>query len=159
MLTRAQAVPWFISITLILAAAALLPAHQSNSDETRTSASVSGELAYKFSNGRTWKGLDKQTKIMMVDGIEEGIFFLMREVYASSSSQQRALTEAQVASLTVSGFHMSDIVQQIDRFYGDSSNLRIPVVDAYTYSMKKIRGAKQQDLENYEAKLRQTYNN
>jgi hypothetical protein len=54
---------------------------------------------------------------------------------------------------------MSDVVQQIDRFYGDSSNLRIPVVDAYKYAVKKMHGAKQQELDDYEAELRRKFNN
>ena len=135
-----------------------LTAQEAKNDESRTTSPITRQMGYKFSNGRTWRDLDRQSKIMWVDGTEEGIFFLMREVYSDASAADRALIESHATRLTVPGFHMSDIVQQIDTFYSDSSNLRVPVVDAYEYSMKKMHGAKQQDLEDYQAKLRQMYN-
>jgi len=84
--------------------------------------------------------------------------FLMREVYPNESAANRGAVQAQVNRLMIAGFHMSDIVQQIDHFYADSSNLRVPAVDAYKYAMKKMHGTNQQELENYEAILRKTYN-
>src|ERR1700719_448433 len=149
---------WLIPMILVVFLAVSLLAHQVADDESRTSTPITVDMNYKFSNGRTWRGLDRQTKIMWVDGTEEGIMFLMREVYPNESAPDRAIVQAQADSLTIAGFHMSDVVQQIDHFYADSSNLRVPTVDAYKYAMKKMHGANQQELENYQASLRQTYN-
>jgi len=53
---------------------------------------------------------------------------------------------------------MSDLVQQIDKFYSDSVNLRIPVIEAYVYTIKKLKGDSSKDLVDLETLLRKTYN-
>ena len=53
---------------------------------------------------------------------------------------------------------MYDLVQQIDKFYSDSANLRIPVIEAYVYTNKKLIGDSSKDLTDLETLLRRTYN-
>ena len=60
--------------------------------------------------------------------------------------------------LSIKGFRYSDLVQQVDMVYADSSNLRIPIVEAYRYILKKLRGASPETLANEIAKLRKSYN-
>jgi hypothetical protein len=83
---------------------------------------------------------------------------MVREVYPHASVADRAMIETTHDRLTIRGFRTSDVVQQIDGFYQDSSNLRIPVVEAYKYAIKKMHGAKQHELEDYAAELRKIYN-
>lgn len=75
---------------------------------------------------------------------------------ADPSPSTEVAAHKETDKLTISGFRQSDVADQIDLFYRDSSNLRIPVVDAYKYAMKKMHGAKSQELDNYSAELRLT---
>ena len=95
---------------------------------------------------------------MQVEGIENGMMLLLRESYPKLSAPDRVVLEAEIKELTISGFRMSDVVQQIDDLYADSSNIRIPMADAYEYAMKKMHGANPRELGDYAAKLRATYN-
>ena len=44
---------------------------------------------------------------------------------------------------------MSDIVNQIDRFYLEKGNRVIPIVFAYCYTVRKLAGASEADLKEY----------
>jgi len=44
---------------------------------------------------------------------------------------------------------MSDIVNQINNFYTAKENLLIPIVFAYCYTIKKLAGATDKELEDY----------
>ncbi len=118
-----------------------------------------GHGRYAWTNGKAWKVLDSQTKIGFLKGIEEGIFLLLRQNVenAREDSNEKSLG-IKVKELTIGGFRFSDLAEQIDDFYADSSNVKIPVVDAYTYTLRKLRGAKRQDLEDLIAALRARYN-
>jgi len=60
--------------------------------------------------------------------------------------------------LTIKGFRFSDIMEEIDRFYEQASNRRVPVVDAYRYVLKKFRGKAPEELAITESVLRKKYN-
>jgi hypothetical protein len=45
-----------------------------------------------------------------------------------------------------------------DLFYSDSANIRVPIIEAYRYSVMKMKGAENSQLERVVTKLRQTYN-
>ena len=149
---------WPALIASVLVTATFLPTQQTE-DESRTLTALTEHLNYKFSNGKTWRDVDHQSRIIWVDGIEEGVMLTIREVHPHTVLADRAVIDAVPDGLSIKGFHMSDVVQQIDRFYSDSSNLRIPVVDAYKYAVKKMHGAKRQELDDYETELRRKFNN
>jgi hypothetical protein len=117
---------------------------------------VVGRGGYRWGNGKAWKLLDGQSKITYLTGIQEGAFLLLRE--ASRNGGSNAVIEREAVNLNVTGFRESDLSSQVDGFYNDSANLRIPVVDAYKYVLKKLRGAKTSELDAYISELRQTYN-
>ena len=48
---------------------------------------------------------------------------------------------------------MTDMITSIDRFYGDSKNLLIPIVFAYCYNIKKFAGVSEEELISYRDKL------
>ena len=58
-----------------------------------------------------------------------------------------------ISNLTKQGksneISMSDVVNQIDKFYSEQENLVIPIVFAYCYTIKKLAGAKDEDLKEY----------
>lgn len=126
-------------------------------DETETGVMVSGTRGIMARNGRSWKDLDRQSKIMLLVGIQEGVTLLLKRLFDEGlfdeDKAQRVLD-----ALTISGFRFSDIVKQIDLFYSDSANVRIPVLEADRYSLLKMKGKKTSDLEQVLVGLRQTYN-
>jgi hypothetical protein len=107
-------------------------------------------------NGRTWQGLDKQSKIMFLTGIQDGVTLLLEQLSDQNYPEgaQRALMDANM----ITGFRFSDIAKQVDVFYSDSANIRVPVIEAYKYSLLKMKGANNSDLEQVIVRLRQTYN-
>lgn len=97
-------------------------------------------------NGKAWQKLGLQSHITYITGINEGLVLAEREGLNTERFQPP------------SGFRMSDLVQQIDKFYSDSANLRIPVIEAYVYTIKKLHGDSLKDLTDLETLLRKTYN-
>ncbi len=134
-------------------------------DEARTKELIvvvphSKAITYSWENGRNWNDYDMQSKINFLYGIEQGALLLTRELANAEPKQidsEKILQK--VESLTISGFKFSDLVKQIDLFYGDSANVRIPIVDAYMHALKKLRGGTTGQLEDELAALRKKYNN
>ena len=145
-------------IALLLTATVSPLSPQTTDEEETTNVQVTKQLELGFSNGNRWQAVDRQSRIMWVQGIEEGMALMLREAYPHFSVTDRAVMEKKFKALLIQGFRTSDVVKQIDEFYEDSSNLRIPVVDAYKYTIRKMHGAKQRELEDYAAQLRQRYN-
>lgn len=48
---------------------------------------------------------------------------------------------------------MNDVVNEIDNFYSVEDNLVIPIIFAYCYTIKKIAGAKTEDLDEYRSEV------
>ncbi len=149
------------SVLFVAIILALLP-HQvvaQTSDNEQRTKGIVGQGRYSWANGRAWKVLDAQSRIAFLNGIEEGVFLLLRHSWEKTNlDAEKRLLEKEADQLTVKGFRFYDLVQQVDDFYRDSSNVRIPVVDAYIYTLRKLKGAKKQDLEDYAAELRSKYN-
>jgi len=118
-------------------------AQENGEQETRTWAAVSDHTDYLFSNGKAWRALDAKSKITELEGIEQGMMMLVRETYPRLSPADRALLDEEPLKLMVKGFRMSDVAEQLDAYYKDSSNLRVPIAEAYKYSILKMRGARQ----------------
>lgn len=135
------------------------PVAAQTSEQEQITKGVVGHSRYSWTNGRAWKVLDGQSKIAFLTGTEEGIYLLLRQSWERTNlDSEKQLLEREAGQLTVTGFRFSDLVQQIDDFYQDSSNVRIPIVDAYIYTLRKLKGAKKQDLDDYAAELRAKYN-
>jgi hypothetical protein len=152
-----------VLIFIILPTLLILASQQVFSQQTEEELSTKGEAAriiYSWSNGRAWKLLNAQSKITFLNGIEEGIMLQLQESWTrfKSDSPSKKIAEETSVSLMIRGFRFYDLVQQIDDFYSDTSNIRIPIVEAYKYTLRKLRGTSKQELENYTAKLRQKYN-
>lgn len=113
---------------------------------------------YGRANGRYWKQLQPQSKNELIYGYEEGITLLARETSAKAKPEVATRTQQIADSLMISGFRSSDLVKQVDELYADTANLRIPVIDAYVYSLLKIRGATNQELDALVVGMRRKYN-
>ena len=110
-------------------------------------------------NGKPWIKLDPQSRIMYLSGLENGAALLIAEM--DSAPNEKAIAGATLPAwerLTIKGFRFSDIMEEIDRFYEQASNRRIPVVDAYRYVLKKFKGASPEELAAAQSALRKKYN-
>lgn len=103
---------------------------------------------YGYSNGKLWETFNKQEKILVLMGTEEGIAFVSEWTENNKPYEE----------LSIQGFRMSDIVSEVDLFYSQRANIRVTVVAAYSYVIKKMKGATVKELDEYAASLRKKYN-
>ena len=144
------------ALLLLLLSLYPLSAIGQQQDDTSTWVNV-GSARYHSMNGRAWSHFDTQAKINYVVGLEQGAVMLMQEILKSNRDLEGTLKTGTDA-LMVSGFRFSDLAQQIDAYYADSLNIRVPVIEAYRYALRKAKGANAAELDGFAALLRRTYN-
>jgi hypothetical protein len=116
-----------------------------------------GETRYGWTNGRAWFTLDDTSKAALVLGIEQGLILSVRENWdAMPKDAQPTLTDT-AGRLTVNGVAFNQMVEQINEFYLDATNLDIPVVDVYEYVVMQAKKTPQADLDRFLENLRKTY--
>ena len=99
-------------------------------------------------NGKVWETLILQEKNLYLTGVEEGI--ALAHNFSGFSFK--------IEELTVKGFRMSDLASEIDLFYEQRANIRIPISYAYRYVIKKIKGITINELDEYNVWLRKIFN-
>jgi hypothetical protein len=110
-------------------------------------------------NGKNWIKLDRQSKIMYLNGLEDGFSLLIAEMESDPNEKDSARAAyPAMERLMIKGFRFSDIMEEVDRFYDQASNRRIPVVDVYRYVLKKFKGASPEELDLVQSVLRKQYN-
>ncbi len=138
----------------------VLPAFAADTDHEETESKFVTEVfVSSMTNGKAWLELDLQSRIMYLTGIENGAALLIAEM--ADAPNEKANAHAAVPALKrlmIKGFKFGDIADEIDRFYEQASNRRIPVVDAYRYVLKKFKGASPEELEAVQSALRKKYN-
>lgn len=108
-------------------------------------------------NGRPWRRLGTEAKITLLNGIQEGIWLMIQEAsYRSDATLAHSFADTS-KSITISGVRFIDLVKQIDNFYQQENNTPIPVIEAYRYTVKKLKGVPKEDLEKQMARLRKIY--
>jgi len=101
------------------------------------------------SNGRVWAIFDLNAKLTYLDGLHDGAVEAALLVSGKNYFP---------AEMNAGDFSNKEIVKQIDAFYTDGSNVRVPIVWAFQYMVKKTNGTKSTDLEDYAATLRKLSN-
>ncbi len=110
-------------------------------------------------NGKPWIKLDPQSRIMYLIGVEDGAALLIAEMDSVQNEKDNArVAFSAYERLMIKGFRFSDIMEEINHFYEQASNRRIPVVDAYRYVLKKFKGASPEELASAQSALRKKYN-
>ncbi len=110
-------------------------------------------------NGRYWEQLDKYSKMTFLLGVLDGIGLLKGEIDRQDGKpSEHAHTLRATKRLAVEGADLSDIIAEIDRVFGDRSNIRIPVAYVYSFAAKKMSGSEPRVLESYLAELRRKFN-
>ncbi len=96
---------------------------------------------------------------MFLAGLDEGqtVFF---EYYISRLKSEEEKTQFRTFAkiFTAENYAVSDLRKEIDLFYEDSANIKVPVGDAEVYANYKINGASSKELDNVIAKMRSMYN-
>ena len=129
---------------------------------------VSGLSSYSSKeqlNGKAWKSLDKSIKLAYVKGFVEGIMFCMQAEFSYTDSEN-IIKKADIETLrALSKFipqvvQLEEVVKATDDFYADTSNLNIPIADAYSLFIAKFIGHEMNNEEQARviANLRQRYN-
>ncbi len=151
------------SVFAISLALILLGATEKEEDSTlmllafdpATNAGISASVT----NGRAWIALDKQSRIMYVNGLEEGIYLKLLHGHEDEPQEmQLASAQKTFEELTISGFRMSDIVEQIDSVYSDSANIKLPTLEVYRYALSRMKGTPTSVLDAKLTELRRKYN-
>jgi hypothetical protein len=106
------------------------------------------DLSFGRPNGRFYLKRDSQARIDLLYGIEQGISLLVDENAISQETMDR---------YTVRGFRFSDLKDQVDKFYQDKANIRIPIHYAYVYAIRRGRGDPPHGLEDFLAQLRKRF--
>jgi len=95
-------------------------------------------------NGRLWNRLALQSKIMLLYGIQSGV-----ALGAAVSGNTSIIPE-----LSVEGFRFSEVAAEVDAFYRERANIKVPVPFAYHFVVKKMKGASPAELSSFAAQLR-----
>jgi hypothetical protein len=106
-----------------------------------------------LNNGYLWDKGSPAEKQLYVTGIADGVF--LQSVIAATKTGAANPADT---SLYRKRFLIIDIVQGIDAFYEDRTNVKVPILFSYLYVMTKIKGASQQELDAMAARLRQQAN-
>ena len=100
-----------------------------------------------MANGRQWEGMGP-TRVLFLQGLMEG---LMAGLIIQGA-------EARLNEFFPKNFSRGEIADEIDRFYRDRSNVRIPVFWIYILVIQKIKGGTPAELEERLANLRKQFN-
>lgn len=101
-----------------------------------------------MNNGYVWEKGSQEEKYLYAQGIADGV--VLHSVVVASKIKDAAPDQ----SLYAAGFLIADIVQGIDAFYSDRTNMRVPILFSYLYVITKIKGASQQELDAMASRFR-----
>ncbi len=116
-----------------------------------------GQTSYGWTNGRAWFTLDDNSKAALILGIEQGLILSVRENWAAMPKDVQPALSDTAGRLTVNGVAFNQMVEQINEFYLDATNLDIPVVDVYEFVVMEAKKAPKEELDRFLANLRKTY--
>jgi len=100
----------------------------------------------EMNNGRVWNVATARDKLLYVAGIHDAI------IWKAISSPEK-VTKDSVS--WAEGFVVNDYISELDAFYKDTANIRIPLPVAVDYCTRRLRGqVKKDDLEAEVIRLR-----
>lgn len=121
--------PTFKQIALVLVLAGMLMA--------RTLKDLSHGPDDPTLDGRFWADLSQAEKVMLIEGISEGIMLTKGD-------------KAWQGSISVSSHHSNeDYVKEMDILYADPANSLIPTYEIYSLSTQVFNGASEDFVKNF----------
>lgn len=104
-----------------------------------------------FANGRAWIKLVEPLKTSYLAGVMDGLFLLTFD--NPDAAVQTALNRS-LKIYRLGKFKPEEIVNEVDWFYTEGANARVPVIEAVEYSVKKMNGATVADLDALLSRMR-----
>ena len=114
-------------------------------------------------NGRMWQLLSGTQKISHLTGIHEGIMLCLNQIKGDLKIPSDLMKKMQDSGifdrrrLLFSSQGVTEIEARMDHFYEDSSNLNIPIIDAYHHITMELNFTSSEDLKNNLSSLRRKY--
>ena len=114
-------------------------------------------------NGRMWQLLNGAQKLSHLTGIHEGIILCLSQIKEDlkiSSDLMKSMQDSGIFDrrrLLFSNQGVTAIETRMDHFYEDSSNLNIPIIDAYHHITMELNFTSSEDLKNNLSSLRRKY--
>jgi hypothetical protein len=111
----------------------------------------------RYLNGRAWQLLDAGGKMVYVTAYQEGYgMALLNWLTTAKGKQTGEEMERQERHYMADGaFTTDDIIQQLNTFFSEPSNLSLPVPFAHMYVIRKFRGATIKELSEFKARLQE----
>jgi hypothetical protein len=130
-------------IKVLLLAVALSVSLSAQTDEKKTA---------DFVNGRFWEDSTQVFKAGYIFGLRDGLGLI-----ATGDNRTAAVQQALAESTALyRGAHVTleEMIDQIDAFYADRANIRIPIFEAYAYCMKRTSGMAKKQLNDLLTEMR-----
>jgi hypothetical protein len=114
-------------------------------------------------NGHMWQLLSNSQKASHLSGIQEGIKLCLNQIKEDLHISAELMSEIKESGLfdrrrlLFSSQGISGIEAGIDKFYQDSANLEIPIMDAYQHVTLELNYASANELANNLSSLRRKY--
>ncbi len=109
----------------------------------------------QLDTGKDWNNWDLSHKAHYIAGFRDGIALAISGM--GESTQKRNVEANLYLGDAEASFSHGEFVTALNTFYADSSNLRIPIVTAYMYVIKKFKGASKDELDDMLARLRANF--
>ncbi|NNL77861.1 MAG: hypothetical protein HKO68_16130 [Desulfobacterales bacterium] len=114
-------------------------------------------------NGRMWQLLSATQKLSHLTGIHEGIILCLNQIKTDLKIPSDLMSKIQDSGifdrrrLLFSSQGITTIEALMNQFYEDSSNLDIPIIDAYQHITMELNFTTPEDLKNNLTNLRRKY--
>jgi hypothetical protein len=104
-----------------------------------------------FVNGRFWGQSLEAIKVGYLFGLRDGLLLI------AADNKSETVKNALMLSMLLyrdGKATLEELIDQIDTFYKDRANIRIPVFEAYQYCMKRTSGVSKKTLDDLLAEMR-----
>ena len=109
-------------------------------------------------NGRAWVTFETNHKLVFIRGLYDGASLFNELLKGKEECSPTVRSDTFNKRISIPKATRYEIIKQIDSFYADSSNMRIPIMIAYEIGGLKIRGESPRMIEEYTAELRKIFN-
>jgi|GEM_PF-4850518 hypothetical protein len=107
-------------------------------------------------NGSGWLSMDTYSRAAYALGMVDGTLMLLMQVKSENTGSLGSTVSRERSKLTAYDL-VDEIIPLINDFYADSGNIKVPVIEAYRYALKKLQGNSNDRLRNDAAQLKQRY--
>lgn len=117
------------------------------SDNIFSDVLLSPKLMKKYHNGNFRNVLPNEEKLLIIINVEDGVTKMFFDFVKSGFIAENKINSAiSYVNLYVNN-DLEIIKKEMDYFYKDPSNLKIPIINAIYYSVKKFKGATKNELD------------